>query len=325
MALPTSGLTGHWDASTNADIFDTFSGGVLSGNPTNGSNWLYWKNRQDNTGGAAQGVFGLEGTSPDATWHTTGPMRLPSIRINNGKLRTENLSNIALGFTNFMTVSGAMMLLAFNIDSASIIPNSIPGGGGQYYFNATLIGGERNTYWSVYVRLDGSQANLIAYNWDGDDDTIEIPITLDETHVLCMRHDGGNLFLSVDCGAEQSTPSGNTDNSTPIFIGDQGINSGTTAEIRGSFGEVAFYNHGQSSVAVEAAAYLCDKWLSPEIVDDSDPTLPDRSCTVSAGGGQGAGGCVVAFPTIGTQACVGGGLVPTAPDLSPSEVWWGSA
>lgn len=321
MPLPTSGLTGHFDASTNVDLYQTFSGGLFSDRPANGGAVNFWKNKVDLTEDTNTQVLAPFGTSPIVIWRSPGAMLLPSVRISNGKLRTQTAGGIGQGFDNYMTRAASMMLLAFRIDSSSTIPDSP-----TLYFNATVIGGERNTYWSAYLRNDGGTPTLIAYNWDGAAKTIEIPITLGATHVLCQRFDGSNLFLSVDCGAEQSIASGNTDNSTSLFLGDQGTNSGTVAEIRGDFGEVGFYNHGDAAIALAAREYLCDRWLSPEIVDEADPDLPDRSCDVAAGGGQGAGGCVVAYPTIGTQAdCAGGGLVPTAADLAPSETWWGAA
>lgn len=326
MPAPTSGLTGQFDASVVTDLYQAFSGGLLNTHPALGGAVNFWKSHIDPSNDTSTKTFAAFGTSPNVTWAAAGPLRLPSIRITNGKLRTQTAGGLGQGFDNYMSRTAAAMLLAFRIDSASIIPNSTTGGGGQLYFNATLIGGERNTYWSVYVRKDGSQAYLVAYNWDGSADTIEIPISLDASHVLCMRHEAGSLFLSVDCGAEQTVASGTTDNSTTLNIGDQGVNSGTTAEVDGWFGETLFYNVGDAATALAASEYLCDKWLSPEIVDQTDPTLPDHSCDVASGGGQSAGGCVVAYPTIGTQdECDGGGLVPEAADLVHSETWWGNA
>lgn len=323
MPAPTTGLTAQFDASTNAELFNTFSGGVLSGNPSDGGSFQFWRSTIDQTAVNSTRILFPDGTSPSFTWHDDLTMRLPSVRANNGFLRTRTLGGTGLGFDDFMTRPAAMILAAFYIDSAGTYPNS-----STSYFNCNLIGGGRNAYFGVFIRNNGGVYTLYPYNWDGNEDgsTIGITVTPDAAHVICIRHDGGSLFFSVDCGAELSVASGNTDNTTPLLWGDQGLSVGTVAEYRGRFGEALFYNHGQAAIAQAAMDYLCDKWLTPVLVDDADPTIPDLSCTVGAGGGQSAGGCVVAYPTIGQQQdCVGGGLVPTAPDLVHSEVWWGRA
>lgn len=106
-------------------------------------------------------------------------------------------------------------------------------------------------------------------------------------------------------------------------IGGDGLNFGGVQEFV-TTAPLASYTAHITTTVVADYAILVTAFPVISLIDDADPTVIDRSCTVSAGGGQGGGGCVVALPTIGTQQdCVGGGIVPTQPDLVPSELWWG--
>lgn len=274
-ALPTVNLTGHWDASVNTALFQAFSGGVLNDNPTGGESWQYWKNLEDPTSGSSTQVWQPFGTAPAVTWENDAVLNLPSVKINNGKLSATLVSGTAQGFTNYLTTTGATVLISFLIDSAGTYPNSP-----TKYFNCVLIGGERNTYWSLFIRKDGADYYLTAYNYDGTADFVELPITPDEPHTACMRHEGGNLYLSVDCGAESSTASGTTDNSTQLFVGDQGVNSGTTADFKGRIGEIAFYTAGLTGTNLDdARQYFCDKWLTPANSAPVADAGPDQTVT----------------------------------------------
>lgn len=86
--------------------------------------------------------------------------------------------------------------------------------------------------------------------------------------------------------------------------------------------EVDWDGASEAGEALMVAVYV-------EILIEDNAEIPpviDHGCVAQSGGGQSAGGCVNAFPTIGTQEeCAGGGTVPTRADLIHSETWWGRA
>lgn len=51
---------------------------------------------------------------------------------------------------------------------------------------------------------------LVAYNWDGDGDYVEIGTSLNTNIVASQRHDNGNLYLSKDGGSYSSIATGAT-------------------------------------------------------------------------------------------------------------------
>lgn len=83
-----------------------------------------------------------------------------------------------------------------NTNTATVyLNNQIMGDGGQYF----SVGYVRNT-----VNVIG------AYNWDGNQDETNQPLTPPATTVLQQWHQGGNLSLSLNGGATTSVASGNT-------------------------------------------------------------------------------------------------------------------
>lgn len=81
--------------------------------------------------------------------------------------------------------------------------------------------GDNSGYAGVAMgyNIGGAGAKLVAYNWDGNDDYVEIAASAGTDMVASQRLDGGNLYLSKDGGSYSSVASGNTqDISTRINI-----------------------------------------------------------------------------------------------------------
>jgi hypothetical protein len=265
MALPTTNLTRHFDASVNTWLFKNLTGGLLADNPANGEQITYWDDQIDTATDNSRVTMRTDGTTPSVRWRDDDVMPLPSVEIEDGVLKLATQGGTGIGYAP-PTSSAFTILLAFYIDSAGTYPNSA-----TEYFNCTLVGGQRNTYSGVYIRNNGGTWTLYAYNWDGNSDVQSYPITPDEPHVLCIRHEGGTLYFSVDCGAEVSVASGNTTSQTAFYLGDEGVNSGTTADFRGRIGELAIYDVGLTgSDLTDATTYFCDRWLvAPTITGTS--------------------------------------------------------
>lgn len=261
MALPTTNLTGHWDASTNAELYKAFSGGMLVNNPADGEDFVNWRNALDATNQSSTQTIGEEDISHSISWHDDTVLRLPSVRINSGRLRTESAGGIGHARTLYMPNDGKTMLLSFYLDGgASTIPNHA-----NVFQNCVLAGEIRNSFFGLFIKQPSAGVyELHAYNWDGDPNDVSLPLSADTPHTVCVVHDGANLTLSMDCGTPVSVASGNTTSTTGSMIfGDTGNNGTTTAEFRGRFGEVALYDAALSGADLAAAkAYFCTKWLT---------------------------------------------------------------
>jgi hypothetical protein len=279
MPLPTTDLTQHFDASVNTGLFKNLTGGLLADNPADGEQFTYWDDLIDTATDNSRVTMRTDGTTPSVRWRNDDVMPLPSVEIEDGILKMATQGGVGVG-TAPPTNSAYTILLAFYIDSAGTYPNSDPAGAGQAYFNCTLVGGQRNTYSGVYIRKNGSDYLLYAYNYDGTADIVSYPITPDEPHVLCVRHEGGTLYFSVDCGAEVSVASGNTTSATAFYLGDEGVNSGTTADFRGRIGELAIFDVGLTGTDLtDATEYFCDRWLVPPTVTAT--SIFGEDCTVA--------------------------------------------
>lgn len=261
MALPTTNLSGHWDASTNAELYKAFSGGVLNSNPADGEDFVNWRNELDATNESSTQTIGEADVSHSISWHDDTVLRLPSVRVNSGNLRTESAGGIGHARTLYMPNAGKTMLLSFSLDgAASTIPNHA-----SVFQNCVLAGELRNSFFGLFIKQPSAGVyELHAYNWDGNADSVSLPLTADEPHTVCVVHDGTNLTLSMDCGTPVSVASGTTTSTTgSLQFGDTGNNGTTTAEFRGRFGEIALYDAALSGSDLAAAkAYFCTKWLT---------------------------------------------------------------
>lgn len=257
--LPTTNIARHFDASTNTGLYKNITGGVLADNPADGEAFTFWDDLVDTNTDSTRVTMFADGTTPNIVWRDDSTMPFPSVDMLDGVLRLRTQGGTGLAYAP-PSPSSYTILLAFYIDSSGTYPNS-----STTYFNCTVVGGVRNAYSGVYLRKNGSTYTLYPYNWDGDEDgsSIGINVTPDEPHTLCIRHDSGTLYFSVDCGTEFSEASGNTTNQTAFYLGDEGVNSGTTADFRGRFGELAIYQPGITGTDLaNAKQYFCDKWLS---------------------------------------------------------------
>lgn len=266
MALPTANLVRHFDASVNTGLFKNLTGGLLADNPSDGEAFTYWDDLVDSATDGSRVVMlseGLNGgVTPSIRWRDDDVMGLPSAEIEDGVIRLKTQGGAGISYAP-PTSSAFTVLLAFYIDSAGTYPNS-----GTEYQNCCLIGGARNTYAGVYIRNNSGTYTLYGYNWDGTADVVSYPITPDEPHVLAFRHEGGNIYLSVDCGSEVSIASGNTSNQTAFYVGDEGNNGTTTADFRGRIGEFAIYSAGLTGADLtDATEYFCNRWLVPDPIE----------------------------------------------------------
>lgn len=97
------------------------------------------------------------------------------------------------------------------------------------------------------------------YNYDGNhDNTIAQAFTNNKITVFSGRHEGGNIYLSQNNGADYSAASGDTDALTGTLIM---AKTGAFAYYNGDIAEIIFFNKVlPSDVRIKIQKGLCKKW-----------------------------------------------------------------
>lgn len=196
------------------------------------------------------------GTAP--LWDQSSPaLPLPDLLFdgsNDNMILTTRTGTTFAPISNLLGTAGKTFLVAFQVHAASL--NS-----GNPWLNHVIMQ-DSNEFFGLLVRKSGSGPDVYQlqfYNWDGNADLVEIPITLDTSYVACYRHDGTNLFGSINGGSESSVASGTTTN------GGGAMRVGgfpTDRFFNGSIGEMLCYNVALTGGALtDAVSYMTDKWL----------------------------------------------------------------
>lgn len=144
------------------------------------------------TPAGTNGVVALE-----PALNAAGPHNIRSALFNG----TSNA--MALGDTgeHFIDPAGGYIVI-------SAIVRSITLNSSNTWQNDLLIG-DGQFFWGIYL-LNSVPQTVRAFNWDGTDDFVSANISLNTPYVFAWRHQGGNLFLSVNGAPETSVASGNT-------------------------------------------------------------------------------------------------------------------
>ena len=245
MALPTTNLTVHVDASTTAQLFKTFvSGGPHTGTPVDGDSVMVWASVE-----GADRIFKQTGAAAVPVWRATTPlMPRPCLEFT-GTQQLVLTNNVGTGRpgSELITASAQTLLIAFYV--------SVINASGLSYVSDPLIG-DNSGYWGAM--LGGT--NVGGYNYDGSQDYATKSVTVGAPHVLMVRHQGGTLYASLDGGAESSTASGNTQVLTASVA--VGRTAQSSYNFTGRLGEIAIYNTALTGTDLtDAVTYFTAKWL----------------------------------------------------------------
>jgi len=244
-ALPSSNLTCHIDPSTNAKLFKTYvSGGPNTGTPVNGDQV---KAIVDES--IAQQFLG-DTIAP--TWMSTTPsLRLPCLDFDS------NDKALLCGTTGTeVPISALFPNNAFTILVAVYI-NAITAGSGTVY-NNNCVFADNAGYMGLFFGNDGSGNKISVYNYDGSVDRADKTTTVNTQYVVMIRHESGNIYISLNGGAETSAASGNTASLAGTF----GIGQAYGSQFDGQIGELAVYSVALSGALLSnAITYFTDKWL----------------------------------------------------------------
>ena len=213
MALPTTNLVAHFDASDTDNLFTTWTAGGNSGVPSDDDEVQAWEHEGDGSVGDRMWVY--ESTASNSPrWRSVTPlMQLPCLEFDNEQPDVYGLYSQSGGvgiLSDLISASACTIAAAFRATGGSA--NSA-----SPWLNHVLFG-ELLGYFSLGVRADGGgNFYLQLYNWDGNLDVVEIQINLFTNYVVIAKHAGGNLDLTLitdGVGSESSA--------TPVASGEIG-------------------------------------------------------------------------------------------------------
>ncbi len=246
MALPTSGLTLHVDASNTDHLWKERNQLTT---PVDGDEVLSWDDK-----GAAVDIA-LKGN--------VGPLYRASSFNGRGCLDFDGVTN-ALGSRNdadsanipassIVTASTFTMLVSFLMEAPATTD-----------YNQTIIWDTSGTL-GLKLKTVGGVHTLGASN---NSDLAEVQLSLNTKYVAMMKHAGGQLSLSLNKGLSASVASGDT----------SALNFPITniSFFNGKIGEMAFYNTDVTGSDLAGAwDYFMERWVGSSL-------RPFRTSMISA-------------------------------------------
>ena len=263
MALPTTNLTFHAKADTNSDVWLNYQAGAPyhNTNGAEGDNIAIW---DDADGKALSFEYPITVANGPTYKVTTPLMPLPCLHFNGSSEFLGLFNDDATAYkamSDIWGVGAKTLLIAFYIES--VVTNQAEANQNETIFSdcardSVADGG----YFGLHLKNTGSGYKLIVYNWDGNTDTVELDVELNTPYVATMRHNGTNLYLSLNGGSESSTPSGNTTDVAGTPCIGRGYFS-FNEFFNGRIGEIALYNAALAGTdLIDANSYFTDKWLA---------------------------------------------------------------
>lgn len=252
MALPTTGLTAHYDASSADDLWKTFvSGGPHTGVPVDGDSIAVWDSEE-----GVNRIFKQSGANGVPVWRAATPLLpLPCLDFTGGqRLMLTNHAGTNVILSDLITNTACTALIAFYAETITQIT-----GASQPYNGHPLIG-DTGGYWGAFLHVTAAIPSVSVYNYDGTADVVTFPVTAGAAHVVLLRHESGTLAASLDGGAESATASGTTQSLTGHVL--TGAGTYTSANLDGRIGEIAIYNTALTGTTLtDAVSYFTSKWL----------------------------------------------------------------
>ena len=203
------------------------------------------------------GTYNFDETTNKPLWRNPGSvLLLPHVDFDgaNDKLTSET------AISTFISASAFDILVAFIADDTS-------SNNAGTYNNDALVS-DASGFMGVHIQ----NGNVRAYNWDGNDDSVGVPITAGNAYVVRARHSGGSLFVSVNGGAESSVVSGNTTTLTAVLRLGLGLSS---TFLDGKIGRVVVANTGDELGSLYTQ--MVQDWVTgganPPMTDDGGSLL----------------------------------------------------
>ena len=249
--FPTTNLTGRWDFSDITSLYKTF---------TDINNPCYTV--QATADGDLIAVAVSQYPTPTSEW-TLHNGASPTLRLTSPLLGTQCLDfdgvndNLTMGaraggsraISNLFAVGGKTCAISFRCESLPATGELQP-----------MLVSKNNFNCGVYVYNPSGTAKILANNNDGSyDNCIGDTVVVDTNYVAVMRHDGSNLYVSLNGGSETSAASGNTASLSETTA--MGF-AGSGQFYNGRIGEVLTYNAALTGTDLSnLITYMTNKWL----------------------------------------------------------------
>jgi len=271
-------LTWHSDASDTDKLFTTWvSGGPNTGTPSDGSAVQVWEQETDSTTDTTREfTFTTSGREP-AYRSGTPLMLLPCLDFDgtDDSMDAENFTGGDTSVSEYVGASAKTVIISF-------YGESITAADAASYQNHSLWCDGPSGFLGIFLKNESGQRKAIAYNWDGNEDAVSVNINEGQSHVVMYRHDGTNLFISIDGGSESSVASG----ATSDLSGTMRLGKGISASVNynGRIGEIKIWNTSDAdgNLAAEISAFT-SKWL---VTADVTMTANQSSYTNTGTGGR---------------------------------------
>jgi len=200
------------DLDSRTDVYQT-AGGVVSGNGDPVGSWL------DQSGNSHDVAQVAGGERP--LYETNQINGLPSLTFDGvDDYFSDGPNNNVIFTAGAKTFYAVVNPTSFNTDNATPYQNELVLGGGGAFFDF------------CHFRSTGPVVGH--YNWDGNTDVVTTS-TSTGWQIVYGRHDGINITISVDGGAESNTASGNTTNMGGVakigFLSGAGYLTGKLARV----------------------------------------------------------------------------------------------
>jgi hypothetical protein len=269
MPLPTTNLTLHLDASDTDRLFTTWvNDGPHTGTPADGNSVQAWMRETDGSLNPATAAYSTAGP----VWRTGGssPMLLPCLDFDGStmemRLCTDATTTSYKAASEIMGASAKTIVMALYVDAITATADFTEGpfGGGSH--------------WGCFLKTVTGQPKLCFSAYDGAWATVAVNISTATTVVASLRHDGTNLYVSIDGGAESSAASGATaDMTAEVRIG-RCLDARSNCKI----GEIAVYSAALTGTdKTDAIAYFRQKWQG--VAGDGEEALAGSAITPGHG------------------------------------------
>jgi len=250
-ALPLDGLTATGAWSMSRDLLTTFVGGTRYTTAT-GVNSL-----NDQTGNARH--FTNSGGSQQPAVTTAGPNSRTCADFDGND---DSLGAVAL--SSLMSSTAGWIVVSCIVDAITVDQ----GTGSLVYLNNGVCG-DAGGYAGLVTRTTGP--SVTAFNYDGNYDTLSNTIATGTPYVFTWRHEGGNIYMSVNGGSESLVASGTTSNMSGQFCIGQAYGKGNVKIF-----EVATFSTIPSSDERDALVADMMDWIGAAealILDGTTPTF----------------------------------------------------
>lgn len=256
--LPTTSLTAHFDFSDISYLYKTItaSNNPAYSDPASANN--------DVIQGAAS-IFPVAtsdlialylSTTNQSPLLKTSSMNSLNSLLFDGSNDVFTIQNRTATGTTFVAglITQSLATIAISFKAVDISLNSATS-----YQNHGLIA-DADGFMGIYIRDDSGTFRAYGYNWDGNEDAPNATFSGEtDEHYAIYRHDGTNVYISVDGGSESSAASGaNSDNLNQAWLIGKGFGS-TPFNVH--IGEIAIYNAALTGADLTALNARFARWI----------------------------------------------------------------